>query len=155
MYIRHFLPTENICLYNKTFPLYSTHYLSRTRHIRVKWAAGSLAVHDTRTLPLSSPFRTLASKPRAARLYHVARSHNCKLCIYYKIHTIIYAVRYTINCHFFTCAPRTVPLSPAWRCVIQSLDNDTLDNTEFRHCDEAFEFNFPPVGVMQTVRQEN
>lgn len=153
MCIRHFLQTENICLCNKTFPLYSTHYLSRTRHIRVKWAAGSLAVHDTRTFPLSSPFRTLASKPRPARLYHATRGHICKLCIYYKIHTIIYAFRYTIYCHFFTCAPRTVPLSPSWRCVIQSLDIHTLENTEFRHYEETFEVNFPPVGVMQTVRQ--
>lgn len=46
------------------------------------------------------------SKSRAARLYHAACGQVCKLCTFYKNHTIIEAVRCTVYCCYATCGTR-------------------------------------------------
>jgi hypothetical protein len=60
--------------------------------------------------------------PPPARLYYADRGNVCTLRVYYKNHTLIYAVRYTTYCHFSTCGPRTYPQQWAWPFAIKRLE---------------------------------
>jgi hypothetical protein len=65
---------------------------------------------------------TWVSNPRFVRVYYAARGYICKLYIYYKNHTIIYAFRYTTYSYFSTCGRQTSPQPPLWPFVTNSLD---------------------------------
>jgi hypothetical protein len=53
--------------------------------------------------------QTMGLQPAARQVYYVACNHICKLCIYLKNYTIIWAFKCTTYGYWSTCCPRTTP----------------------------------------------
>jgi hypothetical protein len=84
---------------------------------------------------------TWVSNPRFVKLYYAARGYICKLHIYYKNHTVIYAFRYTTYSYFSTCGRRTSPQQPLWPFATNSLDAHDISVSflwlSYSHCTDS------------------
>ena len=63
--------------------------------------------------------QTMGLQPAARQVYYVASNHICKLCIYLKNYTIIWAIRCTTYGYWSTCCSRTSPQYLRYKTVAE------------------------------------